>query len=69
MPNASASVAVASVRHLCRAEVIVYQNKDGFVYYDDLGMTYRGLHDVVHYSRNGEVLYQACGLFAETLWG
>lgn len=49
------------VYHWCHPNVIVYQKKDGFVYYDDLGITYRGLHDVAHWSRNGEILYQGAG--------
>lgn len=51
----------AIIYHWCHPNVVVYQTAYGLVYYDDLGMTYRGIHDVVHWARNGEVLYQGVG--------
>jgi len=49
------------IYHWCNPNVIVYLTKYGVTYYDDLGLTYRGPHDVVHWARNGQIFYQGLG--------
>lgn len=49
------------IYHWCKPNVVVYQMPSGIIYYDDSGMTFRGQHDVAHYARSGEVVYQGLG--------
>lgn len=49
------------VYHWCEPNVIVSVTPVGMSYYDDRGLTYRGVNGAAHYAAAGDVIYEGVG--------